>query len=129
MKDPDVETILVVEDEQAVRWVVRRVLEREGYRVLEAATPREALRLAAQAGEGFSLVLSDVVLPDLTGAELGRALRSIRPGVSILFMSGYAIEDVAARLKGVESAGIVSKPFTPRSLVTAVKQALQPVEI
>lgn len=120
------ETILVVEDELAVRMVVRRVLEREGYRVLAAGTPREALRLAAEVEGELSLVLSDVVLPDLTGAELGRALQRMRPGLAILYMSGYPIEEIEARLGDAASAGIMTKPFTPDSLVSAIRRVLQP---
>jgi CheY-like chemotaxis protein len=118
-------TILLVEDEIAVRAIARRVLEREGFIVLEAGSPLDALRLAEASVERISLVLSDVVMPGMTGAELGDAIRVVQPDVPILLMSGYAEEDVQDRVNGLGAAGFVAKPFTPRGLAAAVRQALE----
>lgn len=120
------QTILIVEDESAVRAIARRVLEREGFAVLEAATATDALRIAGAAEEQLALVLSDVVLPGMTGAELGEAIRAVQPAVPILFMSGYGEEDVRARVGKLETAGFVAKPFTPRGLAEAVRGAIRP---
>lgn len=118
-------TILIVEDEIAVRSIARRVLEREGFHVVEAASASDALRIATQGEHSIALVLSDVVMPEMTGTELGEAIRGVQPEVPILFMSGYAEEDVQERVNGMHATGFVAKPFTPRALAAAVRCALQ----
>lgn len=117
-------TILIVEDEAAVRAIARRVLEREGFEVIEAGSAPDALRVAREVAGKIALVLSDVVLPGMTGTELCLALRDVHPEVPILFMSGYAEEDVQDRVGAMDAAGFVAKPFTPRSLADAVRSAL-----
>lgn len=117
--------ILVVEDEVAVRSIARRVLEREGFIVLEAGTAHEAIRIAETSAGTIALLLTDVVLPGITGTELCTAIRSVKPNVPVLFMSGYAAEDLQDRVAGVMDVGFVPKPFTPRDLAAAVRGALQ----
>src|SRR4051812_36051783 len=82
-------TVLVVDDEDGVREYVRRVLELAGYAVLPAGCPREAERLFRADPGRVALVLTDVVMPGRSGPELARDLRAIRPGVPVLFMSGF----------------------------------------
>ena len=117
-------TILLVEDEDAVRAIARRVLEREGFAVIEAGSAGDALRLAENHAEPINLMLSDLVMPGMTGAELAVAVRRVRPNVPIIYMSGYAREDVEERVGTMTATGFVSKPFTPRGLVEAVRCAL-----
>jgi CheY-like chemotaxis protein len=117
-------TILLVEDEDAVRAIARRVLEREGFAVIEAGTAGDALRLAKDHAEPINLMLSDLVMPGMTGAELAVLVRRVRPNVPIIYMSGYSREDVEERVGTMAATGFVSKPFTPRGLVEAVRGAL-----
>ena len=117
------ETVLVVEDEAAVRSFVARVLSREGYRVLEAAGPREALALAEREPR-IDALLTDIVMPNGTGTALAGELRSRRPALPVAFMSGYTEERVvedAARY-GDE---FLAKPFTSEALLRTVRRTLE----
>jgi two-component system, cell cycle sensor histidine kinase and response regulator CckA len=105
--------ILVVEDEDAIRQLIMRVLTRAGHRVLAAADPLEAIRLLEE-DHGVDLVLTDLMLPQLSGKELAARVRSIQPGVHIAYMSGYADERMDADVPYLE------KPFTPKELITMV---------
>jgi two-component system cell cycle sensor histidine kinase/response regulator CckA len=122
------ETLLLVEDEQQVRRVARRILEGAGYRVLEAADPVEALALFERSTTPVDLVLADVVMPKMNGVELIRRLRDQAPALRALCMSGYT-EDETAR-SGLQELRVpmLQKPFTPESLKRKVREALvQPV--
>jgi CheY-like chemotaxis protein len=116
------ESILLVEDDAAVRAVARRALSEAGFRVLEAAHPEEALRLAG--AEPFDLLLTDVVMPQRTGPELAQALLATRPGLKVIYMSGYTGGALAHQ--GVVDAGAhyLPKPFTPAALVAQVRSTL-----
>jgi CheY-like chemotaxis protein len=117
------ETILVVEDGEAVRNLVCRMLVQSGYRVLEACDGREALRLCEAHPEPIQLVLTDLVMPHMKGAELAERLRRIRPDLRVLLMSGYTDEPVVHRL-GRGSVAFLQKPFTSVGLVEKVRQVL-----
>jgi signal transduction histidine kinase/CheY-like chemotaxis protein len=115
------ETVLVVEDEEAVRRAVRRVLERAGYAVLEAAEGPGAVE--AYRDVPVDLLLTDVVMPGgISGPELAEAFRSSHPGVRVLFMSGYSSEAVRAR--ALADGVVVEKPFTEAVLLQKVREAL-----
>jgi PAS domain S-box-containing protein len=116
------ETVLVVEDEEAVRTLARRTLEEAGYEVLEAATGREGLRLLLSAP--VDLVLCDVILPEMSGHELGRRMEVIRPDVPVLYMSGYPGLDVVERGLIAQDAPFIEKPFTAASLAQSVRGLL-----
>ena len=116
------ETVLVVEDEEAVRTLARRTLEEVGYEVLEASTGREGLKLLLSAP--VDLVLCDVILPEMSGHELGRRLQVIRPDVPILYMSGYPGLDVVERGLIALDAPFIEKPFTATSLAQSVRGLL-----
>ncbi|MES2177631.1 MAG: PAS domain S-box protein [Gemmatimonadota bacterium] len=118
------ETILVVEDMDALRDIARRVLSAKGYTVLEARNGKEALEIAAHHPTPIHLLLTDVVMPEMNGLQLAEALLIQQPQVVVLFMSGYA-EDAATRL-GVEQtgAGFVPKPFSPAFLLQRIREAL-----
>ena len=118
------ETVLVVEDEDAVRLIVRRVLRDQGYEILEARDGNEALRVCAQKGDAIDLVLSDVIMPGMGGRELSRALAASRPGLPILFMSGYNDDGELAGSGADPGPGVLAKPFTAETLATQVREAL-----
>ena len=118
------ETVLVVEDEDAVRLIVRRVLRDQGYVILEARDGNEALRVCAQKGDTIDLVLSDVIMPGMGGRELSRALAVSRPGLPILFMSGYNDDGDLTGSSTDTAASVLAKPFTAETLATQVREAL-----
>jgi len=117
------ETILVVEDGDAVRNLVCLMLVQNGYRVLEARDGHHALRVCEAHPEPIQLVLTDLVMPNMKGAELAERLRRARPDLRILLMSGYAEEPVVQRL-GRSSVPFLPKPFTSVELVEKVRQVL-----
>jgi signal transduction histidine kinase/ActR/RegA family two-component response regulator len=113
--------ILLVEDQAAVRRLVREVLTRFGHEVLEASNGVEALAVAERAGT-IDLLLTDIVMPQMDGAELARRLRRRAPGLAVLYMSGYADE----ALRGLEEgATFLPKPFLAEELTAAVARAVR----
>ena len=115
-------TILVVEDEPPVRQLVSKVLERGGYRVLQAATGEDALALPEV--ESIDLLLTDVVMPGMSGRELASALRTMRPELPVLYMSGYTQDEVLRH--GIEAGevSLLEKPFSPADLLATVRSTL-----
>jgi two-component system, cell cycle sensor histidine kinase and response regulator CckA len=118
------ETILVVEDEEAVREVIRRALEIRGFRVLVAGDGEEALRLGEGALDRVDLLLTDLRMPRLGGEALARALRARHHGLSVLFMSGYAGDLESLAVRSAAPGAFLQKPFSPEDLVLAVRQVL-----
>jgi CheY-like chemotaxis protein len=118
------ETILVVEDAPDVRGLAGHVLKAQGYTVLEAANGEEALRLATGHSGPIHLVLTDVVMPGMGGKVLAEQLSGRRPGIKILFMSGYTDEAIAHQ--GILEPGValLQKPFSPLALARKVRQVL-----
>jgi CheY-like chemotaxis protein len=118
------ETILVVEDEDAVRRLVCQSLEAHGYTTLPAAGAREALRLCEKHKGEIHLMLTDVVMPQSGGRELAQTAAALRPSMKVLFMSGYT-DDAIVR-HGVLEAGaaFLQKPFTPAGLARRVREVL-----
>ena len=117
-------SILLVEDEEAVRAFAARALASRGYTVHQASTGAEALKVMAAASGGIDLVVSDVVMPEMDGPTLLRELRKTRPDLRIVFVSGYAEEAFARNLPENEHFSFLPKPFTLKQLATAVKAAL-----
>jgi len=117
-------TILLVEDEEAVRSFAARALASRGYRVHEAASGIEALEVMEQVGGQIDLVVSDVVMPELDGPSLLRELRKTRPELKIIFVSGYAEEAFKKNLPEGEEFHFLPKPFSLRQLAVAVKETL-----
>ena len=115
------ETVLIVEDEESVRRIARLALEARGYRVLDAATGREALRLIESSPAPINLVITDVVMPEMSGRELADSLRRDYPAIKVMFMSGYT--DDAVLRHGVTDAvdAFLQKPFRPLDLVRKVR--------
>ncbi|MHB8421025.1 MAG: hybrid sensor histidine kinase/response regulator [Myxococcales bacterium] len=118
------ETILLVEDDEQVRTLARTLLKRFGYRVLEARTPGEALSASERHAETIHLLLTDVVMPEMSGPELARRLTALRPSLKALCMSGYAGEAVLRH--GLIDAGLpfLQKPITPETLGRKLREVL-----
>jgi two-component system, cell cycle sensor histidine kinase and response regulator CckA len=121
------ETILLVEDELAVRDLAREFLEQAGYRVLEAAGGAEALEIARSHSGQIHLLMTDVVMPAIGGRELAQQLLELRPQMKVLYMSGYTDDTIIER--GILDRGVVllQKPFTRRGLAQKVRELLGPV--
>jgi CheY-like chemotaxis protein len=119
-----VKTILVVEDEPAVKRATVRVLKREGYRVLAASNGEEAVKLSRNHHGKIDLVLCDVIMPGMSGPQAVVHILKRRSDVRVLYMSGYT--DEALDRHGVLGDGIplVHKPFTPQDLISRVKETL-----
>ncbi len=117
------ETVLLVEDEDAVRALAREVLRRHGYVVLEARHGLEALRVAERHPDEIHLLVSDVVMPHISGSELAKRLSADRPKMKVLFMSGYTDRPALQRDTTVV-APFVQKPFTPELLARKVRSVL-----
>jgi two-component system, cell cycle sensor histidine kinase and response regulator CckA len=119
------ETILLVEDDESIRKLVKQVLTAEGYRLLEASGARDALRVHEQHRDEIRLLLTDVVMPGISGRELAKTLHDLWPDLKIIFMSGFTDDDTLR--KGLESAQarFLGKPFTPSQLLEMVREALQ----
>jgi len=117
------ETVLVVEDRDAVRRLVRLTLERAGYTVIEAAGGAEALDLAAHYPAVIDLVLSDVVMPRMSGPELVQALRETRPDLRVLFMSGHP-ERSRELTEELAAGALIQKPVLPSDLCRHVREAI-----
>ena len=118
------ETVLVAEDEDGLRLLVRLVLERNGYTVLEANDGTEALRCCEQHAGPIHLLATDVVMPGPSGRELLDRAIALRPGLKVLFLSGYTEEAIVRH--GVLATGLafLHKPFTPDALVRKVREVL-----
>jgi CheY-like chemotaxis protein len=118
------ETVLVVEDSEGLRDMVRELLEEQGYTVQSATEGEEALALLRASGDSISLLLTDVVMPKLGGGELVKQVRAVRPEMRVLYMSGYTSGAISKQ--GVLEAGssLLEKPFTGEQLARAVRRAL-----
>jgi two-component system, cell cycle sensor histidine kinase and response regulator CckA len=118
------ETVVVVEDEDAIREVTRRILTRNGYSVLTAATGPDAIGLIERHQGLIDLLITDVIMPQMLGKEVAEQAQVLRPGIRILFMSGYAQPVLAAQ--GTLDAGVmlVEKPFSEAALLARVRQVL-----
>jgi len=118
------ETILLVEDEEAVRNVVYEVLKGLGYRVLTAASAEEAKQIFAQAEKEVGLLLTDVVMPGENGFELYKSLSRLRPSLKVLYMSGYAMDTLVKEGESASHIPLLQKPFHPKVLSQKVREIL-----
>lgn len=119
-------TVLVVDDEPTLLALVRTMLWRAGYDVLEATAGGEALRLAAERAKPIHVLLTDILMPDMNGCELAEALQAVRPDTKVLYMSGYtdkAIVEGTGRLLG--EAPLIRKPFTAYTLISKITDLLE----
>jgi two-component system cell cycle sensor histidine kinase/response regulator CckA len=118
------EPILLAEDEASLAALVHRILDRNGYRVVTATTPEDALRHASDLEQPIALLLTDAVMPGMLGNELAAKVRGLRPGVPVLYMSGYAqpILDTQGALDPLTD--LLEKPFSEATLLSRVRRAL-----
>jgi len=114
---------VVVEDEQIIRQLAASLLTSQGYRILEASTPAEALKIGREYPEPIRLLLSDVLMPGMRGNELAELLREMRPGLAVLYMSGYS-DSTFLSTGALKGAGFLQKPFMAPDLLRAVEEAL-----
>jgi two-component system, cell cycle sensor histidine kinase and response regulator CckA len=119
-------TVLVAEDDGALRELISEMLTRSGYRVLSAATPAQAQRIDREFTGAIDLLLADIVLPGMKGPALAEAVSSHRPEMRVLYMSGYSESDPKARGHLPADAPLLRKPFTTDTLLRAVSEALVP---
>jgi len=120
------ETVLVVEDQAQVRKYAVTALRAYGYRVIEAENAGEALTLCGRESGRIHLVLTDVVMPNIGGRELAARLEKLRPGIKVLFMSGYTGDAVVRQGALAEGAEFIQKPFDPEALAGKVRAVLGP---
>jgi DNA-binding NtrC family response regulator len=116
---PGAETIMVVDDEPATLKISRILLESWGYTVLEARNASEALHLFEQDHSNIRLVLTDVVMPGMSGPELGELLQEAKPGLKVLYMSGYPNDELMRK-----HLAFLPKPFNPASLARKIREEL-----
>ena len=117
-------TVLLVEDEEAVRRLARRVLESRGYRVLEASHGTQALHLSGEQPGRIQLLVTDVIMPGMSGQDLARQLLARRPDLKVLFISGYTDEAIKSHGDLLPGTAFLQKPFTPSGLLTKVTDVL-----
>jgi CheY-like chemotaxis protein len=121
------ETILLVEDEDGVRALTRLVLQTHGYTVLEAKNGKEALRIGEQHQGLLHLLITDVVMPEMGGRQAAEHLTACKPGIKVLFLSGYT-DDAVVRHGILEAeVAFLQKPFTPVGLAKKVREVLDGV--
>ncbi|HYL55470.1 MAG TPA: response regulator [Gemmatimonadales bacterium] len=119
------ETVLVAEDEEAVRQIIEKSLEARGYRVLSAGDGGTALERASAHAGAIDLLVSDVVMPDMNGRELSRRLTEARPNVKTLYLSGYTDDAILHRGVLQEGVAFLQKPFSLRALARKIRQVLE----
>jgi DNA-binding response OmpR family regulator len=122
---PHATTVLLVEDEPALLRLTTRTLEREGFTVIPSAGPAAALDLLVRHDGEVRLLLSDVVMPGMSGPELAELVREQRPGIRVLFMSGYPADVVTAKGTLPDSADYLQKPFTAEELLRRVASTMR----
>jgi nitrogen-specific signal transduction histidine kinase/CheY-like chemotaxis protein len=118
------ETVLLVEDEEALRSMIRETLEDGGYRVLEAATPQQALAIAGSHEGNIHMTLTDVVMPGMSGPDLVKRLALLRPGAAVVYMSGYTDDAIGQHGLLDASTHFLQKPFTSQQLLIKCREVL-----
>jgi two-component system cell cycle sensor histidine kinase/response regulator CckA len=118
------ETILVVEDNESVRNLIERKLLKLGYTIITARNGRDALSVMEDYAEKIRLVITDLVMPEMGGLELSRAIKSRYPSVEIIALSGYPIRSEREELENAGISDLIQKPFVVRTLAESVKKAL-----
>jgi DNA-binding NtrC family response regulator len=118
------ETVLIVDDEQRVRRLVATVLRARGYTVLEADDCSDAIEVARMHTGSINLLIADLVLPDVNGIALADRLLKVRPGIPVLWISGYAGGEMICEAADDQHRPFLHKPFTSHELTTTVRQIL-----
>ncbi|MGD0618693.1 MAG: PAS domain-containing protein [Bryobacteraceae bacterium] len=123
--EPQPETVLVVEDETGIRILVRKILERQGYRVLDAPQADAAIRLCQEFAGQIQLVITDVIMPEMGGREMVQKLLQIRPGIKVLYVSGYTDDEEVQAANLARGSAFLQKPFTLGALLDKVREVLE----
>jgi CheY-like chemotaxis protein len=123
------ESILIVEDDDSVRSLARRVLETRGYRVWTCASAEEALRIMQEYGDDMALLVTDVVMPAMGGHDLVEQIRKSWPQIGVVFMSGYTDEDVRRHGAVGPDDHFIGKPFTPEGFARKVREVLDELQV
>lgn len=118
-------TVLLVEDEPAVRSFVQRALQQAGFAVIEAPHPEAALHIVEGRAGSIDLILSDVVMPGMSGRLMAERLAIWHPEARVLFMSGYIDDPLARQKTAANDVGFLQKPFTPSELIDRVRAVLR----
>ena len=121
---PKGETVLVVEDEAALREVTKRIFTRNGYHVITAESGPEAVAIATEWPGDIHLLVTDVVMPHMLGREVAEKMRGIKPGIEVLFMSGYARPVLASQGRLDPHVALLEKPFSETDLLSMAGQVL-----
>ncbi|MGA2500940.1 MAG: response regulator, partial [Tepidisphaeraceae bacterium] len=122
------ETILVVEDEDPIRWLVAQCLRESGYTVVATGDARQALQAAQRKDVSIDMLITDVVMPGVGGVELAMQVRGLRPGIPVLFVSGYGSDDLSRRGVDLKRAVLLVKPFRHENLIETVHRMLDAPE-
>jgi len=120
----DQETVMLVDDEPSLLRLAKRTLESRGYRVLAASCAAEALGMAEEHGETISLILTDVVMPEMNGWELSERILSAYPKIKLMFMSGYAPGYIFHNGILAEGVTLIQKPFSLNDLAAKIRETL-----
>ena len=123
--EPQPETVLVVEDETGIRVLVRKILERQGYRVLDAPQADAAIRICQEFPGEIQLVITDVVMPEMGGREMVGKLLQIRPEIKVLYVSGYTDDEEVHAANLARGSAFLQKPFTLGALLDKVREVLE----
>jgi len=123
------ETILLVEDEEIVRRMARMILESHGYSVREAADVKDALRICFENAESIDLMLTDVIMPGMSGRVLAERIATLRPELPVVYMSGYTDDAIVRHGILAEDIFFLQKPFTRESLLSKLREALNAVAL
>ena len=118
------ETVLIVEDEEAFLNLGKKILEKQGYKLLTAASPVHAISLAEDYPDEIHIVISDVVMPQMNGKELAERLLALNPELKCLFMSGYTADAIARHGVLEEGVNFIQKPFSVAAFATKVREVL-----
>ena len=121
-------TILLVEDEEPVRAIAQRILTRHGYTVVPAADGRDALRCAELHDGEFDIVVTDMVMPVMSGRAFAQEFGKLHPSTPVLFISGYTDDEILRRGSLAPRTAFLEKPFTPDGLLGAVRKILMAAE-
>jgi DNA-binding response OmpR family regulator len=119
------ETVLLVEDEESVRELVRVTLSSRGYKVLEAENGEAGLQIAEKTSDRIDILVTDVMMPGIGGRELAKRLTAARPGLCVLYLSGYTEDAVVTPGALVPGTAFLQKPFTLQSLTKKVREVLR----